>query len=300
MIMKRREFLGGVVAGSTAMMTGELAFCKEKPKKPKSTDPVAMVPLTKDLSCSRIGLGTGMRGWEQQSEFTRLGKEKATELIRFAYDQGVRLFDLADLYGTHALVTDALADKPRESYVLITKIWGHPGGIGTEDRLPADVVVKRFLQECKTDYLDLVQLHCMVDGTWAEKYADQMEILARLKKEGVIRAHGVSCHANAALDRAAQTPWTDVVHIRINSEGPNMEGTVAEVQGLAEKIHEAGIGTLAMKVLGEGSFAERPDLRKKSIQYVAPLDCIDAMIVGFAEKSHITEFIENTALALQG
>ncbi len=303
MDLKRREFLGGVVAGAGVLVGGEFPLAlaeekKNKPKKPVSTDPVALIPLTETVSCSRIGFGTGMRGWEQESELTRLGKEKATELIRFAYDKGVRLFDMADLYGTHGLIAEALADKPRSSYVLVSKIWGHPGGIPGEERLPADVVVKRILKECNTDYIDVMQMHCMVNGEWTETYADQMVLLEKLKKEGVIRAHGVSCHANAALDLVARTPWTDVVHVRINSEGANMEGPVEEGLGLAKKIHAAGIGTIGMKVLGEGKFANDAALRKKSTHFVTNLDCIDVMIPAFAAKEHVTEFIDNVAEAL--
>jgi len=305
MDLKRRQFLGTTALGTGALLAGQLPLNaaetqKSKPAKPKSTDPVALVPLTPTIWCSRIGFGSGMRGGNRTSNMTRMDRNKALDLIRFAYDCGVRMYDMADLYGTNPIVTEALQGKPRDSYVLVTKIWGHPSGLPENDRPPADIVVKRFLQECQTDYLDVVQLHCMMNDQWTSEYGGQMEILEKLKQQGLIRAHGVSCHANSALKLAAETPWTDVVHVRINSEGVNMEGTVEEVVELTQEMHNAGIGTIAMKVIGEGKFADNLELRKKSARFVTNLDCIDTMIVGFEERQHITEFLENVEAALKG
>ena len=39
-----------------------------------------------------------------------------------AYDEGVRLFDSADMYGSLPHIAQALKDKPRDSYVLSTKV----------------------------------------------------------------------------------------------------------------------------------------------------------------------------------
>ncbi|MCL2304625.1 MAG: aldo/keto reductase [Planctomycetaceae bacterium] len=304
MDLKRRQFLETTALGTGALLAGRLSARaaeaqKIKPVKPKSTDPVALVPLTPTIWCSRVGFGTGMKGYQRSSNLTRMDRDKALDLIRFAYDCGIRMFDMADLYGTHQVITEALQNKPRDSYVLSTKIWGHKNGLPEEDRPTADVVVKRFLQECQTDYVDVVQLHCMMSNQWTTEYAGQMEILERLKQQGLIRAHGVSCHANSALKLAAETPWTDVTHVRINPEGVNMEGTVEEVVSLTQKVHDAGIGTIAMKVIGEGKFANDPELRKKSARFVANLDCIDVIIVGFEERGHITELLANVEAALK-
>lgn len=308
MDMKRRQFLGTAAAGSGALLSGSTFLAaqdnqgqnkRNKPKKPDSKDPLAIVPLTEKVSCTRIGFGTGMRGSNRQSNITRMDRKEAIELLQFAYDQGVRMFDMADLYGSHDVVREALKGKPRDSYVLLSKIWEHSGGLGDDKERPsADVVVKRFLKECDVEYIDVLQIHCMMNGNWAKDHEKQMEAMAKLKEQGLIRAHGVSTHANAALETAAKTPWTDTVHVRINSEGVRMEKEVDEVVRLTKAVHDAGIGTIAMKVIGEGVFANDPELRKKSVNFVAALDCIDVMIVGFEKKQHVTEFIENVREAL--
>jgi predicted aldo/keto reductase-like oxidoreductase len=139
----------------------------------------------------------------------------------------------------------------------------------------------------------------MMNPDWAKQFESAMEGLERLKKKGMIRAHGISSHSNAATVLAAETPWVDTIHLRINSEGMNMDGTgdaaerVKQGVAAAEKAHKAGKGIIAMKLIGEGKLADKPELRKKSIKFVSSLDCIDVMIVGFTEKEHIMEFLDS-------
>ena len=52
----------------------------------------------------------GMRGGQRALNQTRLGKEKFEALIRGAYERGTRMFDLADLYGTHPYIIPALQE----------------------------------------------------------------------------------------------------------------------------------------------------------------------------------------------
>jgi len=311
--MKRRDFLktGAAVGAGTLVVASSLradagqtpAELKKqsKPKKPFSTDPCAIVPLTDKVSCTRLGFGTGVRGGNRTSDITRMDEAKAVGLLKYAYDRGLRLFDMADLYGSHPLVAKALDGKARDSYTLISKIWVHGGGIPepVAERPTADVTVKRFLKECNVDYIDVMQLHCMMDGHWAGQFEKQMEILERLKEEGLIRAHGVSCHANSALDVASKTLWTDTVHVRINHDGAKMDGSVEGVVQVTRACHESGIGVVGMKIMGEGTFGNDLQKRKKSVDFVLNLDCVDAFVVAFDEKEHIDELLANARESLE-
>lgn len=293
MKMQRREFLKTAAATASVVGLGARAWAA-----PADADPTALVPLGKDLKVSRLGFGTGMRGWNQESNQTRMGLEKFTDLTLYAYDQGVRFYDMADIYGTHSFFAKALAGKPRESYALSSKIWWRPGGIPSEDRPDADVVVERFLKECRTDYLDLIQLHCCTEGDWPVKLAKQMDILEGLKEKGIVKAHGVSVHSLEALRAAAETPWVDVVHARINPYGVKMDGPPEEVVPVLKKIHAAGKGVVGMKIIGEGEFANDAEKRRESARFAIELGCVDVLIVGFEEKSHIDELKQNVAEAL--
>lgn len=307
--MKRRDFLSVAALGAGALAvhsTGtSLPAESNPPKNPKSTDPVASVLLYGDIKCSRIGFGTGMRGGDRVSDMVRAGWEKSIDLLQFAYDNGIRLYDCADMYGTHRIVAEAMKGKPRDSYTLVSKLWLHPrGGLPEKERLTPEETVPRLLREFKTDHIDVLQLHCMSSQRWSAEFEDAMAGMDKLKEKGIIRAHGISSHSNAATELAAQTPWCDVIHVRINSEGMNMDGPndvqakIDETLRTARMAHQAGKGIIAMKLLGEGKMANQPELRKKSTGFVVNLDCVDAVIASFAERAHITEFIENVAAAL--
>jgi 2,4-dienoyl-CoA reductase-like NADH-dependent reductase (Old Yellow Enzyme family) len=118
----------------------------------------------------------------------------------------------------------------------------------------------------------------------------------------LIRAHGISSHSNAATELAAETEWCDVIHVRMNSEGFNMDGPqndagkrVEESVRVAKRAHEAGKGIICMKVLGEGKMANDPEMRKKSTKFISQLDSVNTMIVGFTEKEHSSELVANVA-----
>lgn len=290
MKMNRRDFITRTVAGMGGMVLGSKLAATEE-EKAKTYDPYEFVPLGKTgIKVTRVGFGTGMRGGGRQSNQTRLGKEKFEALLKAAYERGVRLFDAADLYGTHPYLGRALRGMRRRDYAIVSKIWWRRGGIPEQERPNADVVVERFLEELNTDYIDVVLLHCVSSAKWREELARQMEILARLKKEGLVRAHGVSCHSLEALEAAANEPWVDSVHARINPYGVQMDARAEKVAPVLKKLHDAGKGVVGMKLVGEGQFRDSDEKRDESVRYVLGLGCVDAMVVGFEKVEEIDDF----------
>ncbi len=297
MSISRRSFLESAAVGISASV-GVLCVREATFGATVSKDPVAVVPLGKHLRVTRIGMGFGMRGWNRESNLSRRGLDHAERVIRHAYERGIRLFDHADLYGSHQFFARALQGKPRDSYTIVTKIWFHPRGLPEDDRPDADVVVKRFLQELNTDYIDLVQMHCMMRPDWPSQMKRQMEILERLKEKGLIRAHGVSIHGFSALQAVVGEDWVDVVHVRINPYGEKMDAPADRVAPVVEKIHSSGIGVIGMKIVGEGAFSKDKEKLDASIQYVLRLGTVDAMIVGFETEEDIDDFIARVEKAL--
>jgi len=296
MRIRRREFLRAAVAGTAGvLMAGELAVAARPQPARADRDPTALVPLGKQLKACRMSSGTGMGGGGRQTNQTRLGKERFEALLRYAYDQGIRQFDMADMYGTHPYVGRVLKGKPRDGVQLVSKIWTRPGGLPERDRPLADVLVKRFLRELQTDYIDVLQIHCMEDPNWTKKERRQMDSMEKLKEQGLIRAHGVSVHSLAALEAAADEPWVDVVHARINPYGHRTDVPqnqfVEKVVPVLRKIHAAGKGIIAMKLIGEGRFD--PQQRKNTLKFVMELGCVDCLTVGFEKPEQIDEFVAN-------
>ncbi|MEI6076134.1 MAG: aldo/keto reductase [Verrucomicrobiota bacterium] len=288
--LQRREFLKKSALGVGGLLVGApLGAADLVP--PHCFDPYELVPLGKSgLKFSRVCMGTGMRGGNRQSNQTRLGREPFQKLLRDAYERGVRTYDLADLYGSHSYLPPALAGLPRDQYQLISKIWWNGGGIPEPERPAAEVVVARFLQELKTDYLDLLLLHCVTAADWPDQLRSQMEALTRLKTQGKIRALGVSCHSLAALEAAAAEPWVESVHTRINPYGMSMDGPPASVVPVLKKLSAAGKGVVGMKLIGEGRLRHDEARRDESVKFVLGLGCVDVLNVGFEKLEEIDDF----------
>lgn len=296
MAITRRELVAaGAATAATAALPGEAVAAA-----PRSRNPYQMVPLGKTgIKVSLIGFGTGMRGYNRESDLTRKGRAEAVALLQYAYDRGMRLFDCADLYGTHTHVGEALKGK-RSKVVINTKVWMHSGGIPGTERPNVDVVVDRFRKELDTDYIDSVLLHCMMSGDWVETLKRQCEILQELKAKKVIRAHGVSVHGMAPLKACVGNSFVNTMNARINAFGDSMDDpnpeAVAEVIG---QIRKAGTGVIAMKLIGEGRYRNDDAKRDQSIRFVLERNLADAMIVGFTSREEINDFERRVASALE-
>lgn len=289
MHINRRDFLkqsalsvGAVLAGSQFVSLAEPAAGR--------FDLYEKVVLGKSgLKVPRLCLGTGMRGWMRESNQTRLGQKEFTALVRGAHERGVRLFDTADLYGSHQCFVPAMKGLPRDDYSLISKIWWAPNGLPEKERPDADVVVPRFLKELQTDYIDLLLLHCVTSRDWPQQLRRQMDLLAKFKEKGAVRAVGVSCHSLEALEAAVDEPWVDSVHARINPYGISMDGPAATVLPVLKKLHAAGKGVVGMKIIGEGKLRDDEERRDASIRYVLQSGCVDVLNVGCERLEEIDD-----------
>ncbi len=289
MKIRRRKFLRQSALGVGGILAGA-QFVRAETAPPKFHDPFALVPLGQtDLKFSRVCMGTGTHGWHRSSNQTREGAVAFQKLLRDAHERGVRTFDLADLYGSHTHLPPALEGLPRDHYTLISKIWWNTGGLTEADRPAADVVVARFLKELKTDYLDLLLLHCVLAPDWPAQLRPQMDALTQLKAQGKIRALGVSCHSIAALEAAAAEPWVESVHTRINPYGMSMDGPPEQVVPVLKKIHAAGKGVIGMKIIGEGRLRNDDARRDESVKFALGLGCVDVLNVGFEKVEEIDD-----------
>ena len=280
MKLRRREFIHRTALGVGGLLVAAPAAARAHVPAARF-DPYALVQLGKTpLKVSRVCLGTGMRGGNRESNHTRLGKQAFEALIRESFDRGTRLFDLADLYGTHPYVIPALKGIPRDRYQIVSKVWFMRGGLPEPERPDADVVIPRFLKELQTDHIDLVLLHCVTSANWPQELRRQMDLLSQMKEKGYIRALGVSCHSLDALRAAAREPWVESVHARINPYGMSMDGPPEQVAPVLQEIHAAGKGVVGMKIIGEGRLRNDDERRDASVRYALTLGCVDVLNVG--------------------
>lgn len=287
----RRQFVtGSLMAGAgTVLLANTKIGIPAVAAAPN--DPFRKVTLGKTgIKTTLLGMGTGFSGYNRSSNITRAGV--AEKLIKEAYEKGIRFFDCADSYGTHPFTAAALKGIPRETYTLSSKIWVSQGGLPEPDRPDADKVIDRFRKELNTDYIDIIQLHCMTDAKWTDKQKRQMDILENLKAKKIIRAHGVSVHSLEAMEACVNSSWVDVVHARINPYGEAMDKSDPSlVVPVIEKLHNQGKAIIGMKLIGNGNFRDDSEKIDASLKYVLGLGTVDMIIVGFELPGQIDNYI---------
>ncbi len=237
------------------------------------------------IRTSYLGMGTGTHGWGGGSDQTRIGHQNLVSLLRLGYEAGVTLWDSADAYGSHRHIADALRDLERSSVVIITKTDSR-----SAEGLRQDV--PRFLGELGTDYVDVLLVHGLTGGRWLSDDSDVARVLRETKANGAVRAMGASCHDLEALKRAVSTDWMDVVLVRINYAGTRMDASPGEVIPILDRLHDAGKGVIAMKVLSQGDL--QGDVAR-AIEFVARLSCIDAMVIGMTGEPQLRQDISLVA-----
>lgn len=293
MNITRRKFIANAAAGVGVLYFGK-TFSSYASGFPAETvaaggyNPYEIVSLGKTgIKVSRLAFGTGVSSTNRISYLNRQDPSKALALLRGAYERGVTFFDSADSYGTHGIVAEAFSGIPRDKYVLATKYWFAGGGIPEADKAPVIPSVERFLKELKTDYIDIVQLHCSMSKNWNTELSEVMTDLDKLKQQGKIRAHGISNHNFGSLETTASEPWVDVVHVRINPYDKFMDAEHSKVMPLVEKMSKDGKGLIAMKVFAVGQL--NAEERLKSMQFVVNSGCFHTLDIGFQELAQIDD-----------
>ncbi len=297
--MHRRNFIRALSLGTAHLLFTNPLYAGNT--KYASSDPLQKVRLGKSgIETTLLGVGTGVHGGNRSAFLTRQDKQKSLALLQHAWDKGIRFFDCADTYGTHGLMAEALNKMNREEITLTSKIWVRGGGIPEPERPDANIVVDRFRKELNTDYIDLVQLHCLVEENWTETQKKQMDILDNLKAKGIIRAHGVSVHSLEAMKDAVKNPWIDVIHVRINPYGIAMDKPdPAEVVEVINQLHAAGKGVIGMKLVGNGDYRDDSQKIDNALKFVLGLESVDMMIVGFESGEQIDNYLARTENALE-
>jgi 1-deoxyxylulose-5-phosphate synthase len=127
-----------------------------------------------------------------------------------AFDLGINFIDTANVYGRGAAETflgGALADRPRDSYVLATKVFFPMSA--TDRGLSRAQILKQMdasLQRLKTDYVDLYQCHRYDTETPLE---ETMEALSEVVRAGKARYIGFSEWSPKQIEAAFALPGVE-------------------------------------------------------------------------------------------
>ena len=284
--INRRQFLHTGFAGAAAIGAG-LFNTSCNTVLQTGVDKVALGST--GLIVPRIAFGTGSHAGGKQSNQTRLGTRGFVKLARYAFDRGLKFYDMADTYGSHTYVREVLKEVPREETTLLTKIWTtDTSWYKTE---PVEKTLDRFRLETGSDYFDIVLMHCLMRGDWQEQSKKIIEGFSRAKQEGAIRAVGVSCHDWDAMKAAVDDPWVDVILARINPFGTHMDGTTEDVMRLLETARKNGKGIIGMKIFGNGDNTSAEE-RQRSLSFAVKSPNVHCITLGLESVEQVDDAVD--------
>jgi aryl-alcohol dehydrogenase-like predicted oxidoreductase len=112
-----------------------------------------------DLEVSEVSLGSWL------TFAGGVGLEQTRACTDAAFEAGINFFDTANVYGRGAAESawgEILAGRPRDSYVVATKVWGQMSDDPADRGLSAAQIGKQIdasLARLRTDHVDLYQAH---------------------------------------------------------------------------------------------------------------------------------------------
>jgi D-threo-aldose 1-dehydrogenase len=184
----------------------------------------------------KLGFGAAPLG----NMFRAITEEEAAATVQAAWDQGIRYFDTAPVYGaglSELRLGKALAGIDRNQYTLSTKVGrlisketddsarSGPFSHGLSNKIETDYSadatfrsIESSLQRLGTDRIDVVFVHDVAQDAHGDEWVEHFNIarkgafkaLNRLKDEGVIKAWGLGVNrvepCEIALDLTEAQP----------------------------------------------------------------------------------------------
>ncbi len=212
------------------------------------------------IDVSVIAQGTWAMG---NDFFGEVEEERAIACIHASMESGVNLIDTAAAYGedgaSEKVVGKALLGR-RDKAVLATKL----GVLRVQGSYVkcCDLNVMRYeleqsLRRLQTDYIDLYQIHW---PDYNNPMEPALELMAKFKQEGKIRAIGVSNFSVAQIKTAIEI--ADIASVQ-----PPMNLLNRSANDIVQCCVRSGLGVLAYGALGggilTGRIKEKPTVQGK-------------------------------------
>jgi aryl-alcohol dehydrogenase-like predicted oxidoreductase len=183
------------------------------------------------LNVSVAGLGCG--GHSRLGQTYGNTPEQGADVVRAALDLGINFIDTAAAYGTEKIVGEAVRGR-RDKVIISTKTgiasWSEPNAkpFSGEQVLQH---LDKSLARLGTDYVDIFNLHGIVEAQLAHVAAEIVPALLRAREQGKILFLGITEHFGAdtnhrMLSAAVPTGVWDVVMVGFNLLNPSARRNV--------------------------------------------------------------------------
>jgi aryl-alcohol dehydrogenase-like predicted oxidoreductase len=244
------------------------------------------------LLLSLLGLGTVKlgrdRGVKYPSGFEIPDDRAAANLLALARERGVNLIDTAPAYGASEERLGALLKGQRQHWLICTKVGEEfDNGVSTYHFAPEQVrfSVERSLKRLGTDRLDIVLVHSNGDDERIIRELGTLEALNELKRQGKIRATGMSTKTvEGGLLAARQS---DCVMVTWNLQYDNELPVI-------DYCRDHGVGVLIKKALASGHAAlnDTPEPVLASFRMLFGHPGVTSAVVGTINPAHLEANID--------
>jgi aryl-alcohol dehydrogenase-like predicted oxidoreductase len=218
---------------------------------------------------TRILFGAAAIGNVSQDE-----ADQTMELIR---EHGINHIDTAASYGDAELRLGPWMETHREEYFLATKT-------GERTRAEAYAEIGRSLERLRTDRLDLIQLHNLVDeDEWQTTFSSGgvLEAVVQAKEEGLVRFVGVTGHgvtvAAQHLRSLEEYPF-DSVLLPYNFPMSRNASYIADFEALIAVCAERGVAVQTIKAITRGPWGDHEPTANTWYEPLTDQDAIDIAV----------------------
>lgn len=271
-----------------------------------------MLPQTRlgktDLRISRLGLGTVKLGRNQSVKYPQAfelpSDDDARKLLNAARDYGINLLDTAPAYGDSEERLGKLLRGERTAWVISTKAgedFRHDfdGKGNSHFNFEAGALrlsVERSLRRLRTDYLDIVLIHSDGDDSRLIHHHQVLHTLAELKREGWIRAFGMSTKTLEGGLICAQE--ADVI---MTTFDPESTGDQAIMQSCTAQ----NTGVLLKKIFNSGHLLQQEQndrspnaIIEAQMKLIFAQSAVNSAIIGTLNSQHLRTNVECALLGL--
>ena len=175
----------------------------------------------------------------------RITAEAAVDLVRAAYDGGMRFFDTARAYSDSEEKLGLAFGADWKDIILATK---------THAKNPEDFRqhLDTSLRLLKREYIDIYQFHCVGQCYRPGDGTGMYECMAEAKAQGKIRHIGITTHKIGVAEEAIASGLYETLQYPISYLSTDRE------LALIGKCKEANMGLIAMKALAGGLITNAP------------------------------------------
>jgi aryl-alcohol dehydrogenase-like predicted oxidoreductase len=251
------------------------------------------------IDVSILGLGTVKLGRNQgvkyPNDFTIPNDREAADLIALSHDLGINLIDTAPAYGNSEERLGTLLQGQREKWIICSKVGEEfDDGQSRFDFSPEHTFfsVERSLKRLNTEVIDIVLIHSDGNDKKIIQEHGTLEALSQLKREGKIRAFGMSTKTvEGGLLAAKQSDGVMVTwNLQHDDEVPVIDYCLT---------HQKGV--LIKKALASGHVAtsSNHDPVQQSFDRIFGHAGVSSAIVGTINPEHLKSNAVKAAKALQ-